>query len=136
MTAPPLRILLIGAAGVFGSRLAAALAREPGVELIAAGRRPSALDQLLRSLPPATGQTGALDRSLLAAADLARLRGSVVIVSAGPFQDRRLAASPRVIEAAIGAGCHCIDLADGRAFVSAVRQFDERLAARAGTATA
>ena len=120
MSGPALRVLLIGAAGAFGSRLAAALAAEPGLELIAAGRRPYRLDQLLRSLPPATLQTATLDRDQLSAADLTRLRAAVVIDAAGPFQT----ATPRVIEASIQAGCHYIDLADGRAFVAAVPRFD------------
>ena len=45
-----LRILLIGAAGVFGSRLAGLIAAEPGLALVLAGRRRSALDALARKL--------------------------------------------------------------------------------------
>src|SRR5262249_23092768 len=54
-----------------------------------------------------------------------RLRESAVntvIHTAGPFQGQRY----DVAQAAIDAGCHYIDLADGRMFVSGIRSLDAR----------
>ncbi len=115
------RVLLIGATGVFGSRLAELAAREPGLALTLCARRRIKLDALgtrLGGLPVCV-----LDRDRVTAADLAGF--DVVIDAAGPFQ----ASAPTVIEAAIAAGVHYIDLADGRAFVAAIGAHD--VAARA-----
>lgn len=112
----PLQVLLIGATGVFGSLLARSLVREPGVRTVLAGRRAAALSALAGELGKA--DTLILDRDHLSAG---MLRGfHLVIDAAGPFQDSRTS----VIEAAIEAGCHYLDLADGRAFVTGIARFD------------
>lgn len=111
-----LRVLIIGATGVFGSRLAELAAREPGLMLTLAARGHAPLDALaarLGGLP-----IRLLDRERLTAADLSGF--DVVIDAAGPFQ----ASAPTVIEAAIAAGVHYVDLADGRAFVAAIGAHD------------
>ena len=123
MTQFPFRVLLIGATGVFGSLLAAALAREPGVVLVMAGRTLRSLEQLGRTLE---AEIAVLDRDTVTGGDLRTLGVQVVIDAAGPFQDSRTA----VIEAAILAGCHYMDLADGRDFVTGVRRFDGAARAR------
>jgi len=110
------RVLLIGATGVFGSRLAERAAREPGLlpTLAACDRtRLDALAARLGGLP-----VRILDRERLGAADLAGF--DVVVDAAGPFQ----ASAPTVIEAAIAAGVHYIDLADGRDFVAGIGVHD------------
>ena len=113
-----LRVLLVGAAGVFGRRLAERLAAEPGVTVILAGRTRRRLEAL-------GGELGAgveirlLDREHVTAGELRETGATVVIDAAGPFQGSGSA----LVEAAIDAGLHYIDLADGRAFVSDIRRY-------------
>ena len=128
MTTLPLPVLLVGAAGAFGRRLAEGLADEPGVRLILAGRRRAPLDALRRDLGRAP-HVRVLDRNTVTPEDLSALGAAVVIDAAGPFQD----GSTALIEAAIDAGCHYIDLADGRDFVANVHRFGAA-AQRAGVA--
>ena len=113
----PIRVLIIGATGVFGSRLAERLAKEPGVELVLAARGEGALAALAQRLggKPTIRQ---LDRNRIAAAGLAGC--DLVIDAAGPFQG----SSTQVIDAAIAAGTDYADLADGREFVAAITRFD------------
>lgn len=111
-----LRVLLIGATGVFGSRLAELASREAGVALTLAARDRAKLDALAAQLGgPATM---AIDRTTLTAANLAGF--DLVIDAAGPFQ----ASAPTVIEAAIAARIPYVDLADGREFVAAIGAHD------------
>ena len=124
----PLTILLVGAAGAFGRRLAEGLALEPGIRLILAGRNRAPLEKLRRDLGGAP-DIRALDRDRATPEDLRTLPAAVVIDAAGPFQDSRC----NLIEAAIDAGCHYIDLADGRDFVADIRRFGAA-AQRAGVA--
>jgi saccharopine dehydrogenase-like NADP-dependent oxidoreductase len=120
MTAGGLRVLLVGATGVFGSRLAQGLVREPGIALILAGRTLPALEKLGTKLGGAP-ETVVFDRDRATAGRLRRLRADIVIDAAGPFRSGHT----RLIEAAIEAGCHYLDLADGRAFVAEVGCFDQ-----------
>lgn len=111
-----LRVLLIGASGVFGSRLAERAALERGIALTLAARDRAKLDRLAARLGGLPVRT--LDRETIAAADLAGF--DVVLDAAGPFQ----ASAPTVIEAAIAARVPYIDLADGRDFVAAIGAHD------------
>jgi len=124
----PLRVVLIGAAGVFGSRIARRLSGDLRFELILAGRRRAALDALADSLNGANACVAVLD---IDATDfphtLARLHPQLVIHTAGPFQKRDY----RVAEACIGCGSDYVDFADGRSFVSGIRCLHAR-AMRAG----
>ena len=61
-----------------------------------------------------------LDARLVTAADLKASGAFVVVDTAGPFQDRGY----RLAEAAIEAGMHYIDLADGRTFVAGFGSLD------------
>lgn len=115
-----LRILLIGATGTFGVLLAKGLAREKDIVTILGGRTRETLEALQRELGGEPTEIAVLDRDVLTAAALRMLRADMVVDAAGPFQDSRTA----VIEAAIEAGCAYADLADGRAFVAGVTQFD------------
>ncbi|MEO8314449.1 MAG: saccharopine dehydrogenase NADP-binding domain-containing protein [Pseudomonadota bacterium] len=104
-----LRIVVLGGAGNFGARIVRALCSEPGVQLIAAGRRavtvPGAPD-----VPTAVVD---IDHPDLAA-QLEALAPDLVIHCAGPFQTQDY----RVAQAALAAGSHYLDLADGREFVA------------------
>jgi saccharopine dehydrogenase-like NADP-dependent oxidoreductase len=116
-------VLLVGATGAFGERLAEGLIRS-GIAVIGAARNTARLDVLARCLGPRfTAEP--LERSTIDAACLHALRARwpglfAVADASGPFQtsDHRL---PR---AAIGASLHYIDLADARAFVSGIRVLD------------
>ncbi len=111
-----LRVLLIGATGVFGSRLAERAVLEPGIALTLAARDRAKLDALAARLGGLAVRV--LDRERVTGADLAGF--DVVVDAAGPFQ----ASAPTVIVAAIAARVHYVDLADGRAFVAAIGDHD------------
>lgn len=114
-----LRVLLVGATGVFGRRLAGQLMREDGVSLILAGRDIERLKRLRAGLGGG-GEVTCLDRETASSADLRSIGANVVIDAAGPFQFGGMS----LIPAAIGAGCDYIDLADCRRFVGNVGRFD------------
>jgi hypothetical protein len=105
----PLCILLVGASGVFGSRLAERLALEPGIALTLAGRRREPLEAVRKRIGGGAMRT--LDRDWIEARDLAGY--DLVIDAAGPFQH----SGTRLVEAAIQAGVDYVDLADGRDWV-------------------
>lgn len=102
-------VLLVGASGVFGSRLAERLAIEHDVALTLAGRRQAPLEAVRDAV--GGGAVRCLDRDTIEARQLAGY--DVVIDAAGPFQ----ASGTRLVEAAIAAGVDYIDLADGRDWV-------------------
>jgi hypothetical protein len=111
----PRRIVLIGASGVFGARLAAMIARWPDVVLVLSARRLEPLEVLRDQL----GHNGAAAAIEVAALDRENPRGLdalapfAVVDAAGPFQgdDFRL---PRAV---LAIGAHYVDLADARDFV-------------------
>jgi hypothetical protein len=114
------RIVLIGASGVFGARLAAMIARWPDVVLVLAARRREPLEALRDRLEgPAIIEVSPFDRNAPGA--LIALSPFAVVDAAGPFQTSDL----RLAKAALAAGAHYVDLADGRAFVE---QFPEEMA--------
>lgn len=126
MSAP--RILLLGATGAFGSRLAEGLLRA-GLGVVALARRAAPLEALAARLGGDVAVV-AMDRAALDAAALrglmARHPGLIAIADAsGPFQDR----APDLPRAAIAAGLHWVDLADARDWVAGIAALDS--AARA-----
>ncbi len=88
--------------------------------MILAGRTFASLEELGFDLGGAP-KTVVFDRDRATPASLRELRADIVIDAAGPFRSGRT----RLIEAAIEAGCHYLDLADGRAFVAEVGRFDK-----------
>lgn len=116
------RILIVGGYGAFGALLAERLAREPGLSLVLAGRDLSRAEAFVRSLRGAVAslEAAVVDAQTVTAAELSAIGAGVVINASGPFQthDYRLA------RAAIAAGCHSIDLADARAFVTGITSLD------------
>jgi hypothetical protein len=98
-----MRIVVLGGYGNFGARICRALNSDGALEVLAAGRTARGngsvqLDLASSEFPFA----------------LKALAPRVVIHCAGPFQGQDY----RVASAAISAGAHYIDLADGREFVS------------------
>lgn len=117
-----LRVIVLGATGVFGSRLVERLAREQGITLVLAARNRDRLVALADGLR-IMAEIRLIDRTKIGPADLSGV--DVVVDAAGPFQQSH----PHVIEAALAARVHYIDLADGRAFVAAIGDYDARAGA-------
>jgi hypothetical protein len=108
-----MRAVVIGAAGNFGARICRALREDSGIEVIPAGR--SAAARLDIHAP-------GFER------DLGALRPGLVIHCAGPFQGQDY----RVARAALAAGAHYLDLADGRDFVAQFGAANDAAAKAAG----
>lgn len=117
------RVMVIGAGGVFGSRLAEGLLRN-GFGLVVAGRderRAEAVTLQLRGVfPDADIATARIDTATVTPTDLIATGATIVADAAGPFQG----AQPTVARAAIAAGLSYVDLADGRDFVAAFPALD------------
>jgi len=119
------RILLVGATGAFGTRLARMLSGWD-VDLILAARRTAPLEALKAELQgPARIEVAAFDR---AAPAMLPLRLWAVVDAAGPFQTSDL----KLAKAAIAAGAHYVDIADGRDFVAGFPDALNSAAAAAG----
>jgi hypothetical protein len=114
-------VLVLGGYGFFGHRIGAALALTPTVKVLLAGRN---LDRAIAAadamqLPPE--HAVAIDtRDVNLARTLGRLQVDILINTAGPFQGQDYT----VAHAAIEAGCHYVDLADGREFVAGIDSLD------------
>lgn len=105
------RVLLVGATGAFGTRLAHLLSAFD-IDLILAARRTEPLRTLAAALRgTAQVEVLAFDRDW---PDLAVAAPWAVVDAAGPFQSSDL----RLAQAAIAAGAHYVDIADGREFVA------------------
>lgn len=116
-------IMIVGGGGAFGARAAELLARVPGADLVLAGRRAhplAAQAATLSSIGARPVRTVALDATQATADDLARLGVTIIVNASGPFQSQDYG----LARAAIGAGCHYIDLADARDFVVGLPALD------------
>lgn len=126
------RILLIGATGSFGRRLAGHLAGVAGIALVVASRsaqRAEALrDELVAASPLAHITARAFDRDGCAHAQILALDPWLVIDASGPFQSCGYA----MAEAALSAGAHWIDLADARDYILGFGSALDRLARAKG----
>lgn len=112
------RILLVGGAGVFGSRLARGHADTVDADVLIAGRSLEKAQAIAREVKAAGAV--ALDRSKASADDIRALSVDLVIDAAGPFQGADLGFA----RACIAAGVDYLDLADGRDFVAAFPALD------------
>ncbi len=115
-------IMVLGGYGFFGERISESLAADTSsVRLLIAGRdagKAAALAARLRL--PAAQAVGVDANDPALAARLRELGVNTLIHTAGPFQAQKYT----VATAAIEAGCHYIDLADGREFVSGIEALD------------
>lgn len=110
------RVLLIGATGVFGQRLARHLALTEELELFLSSRDADKAAHLARGLVTAAGTTATgigLDHHNDLAERLAAIAPWLVIDASGPFQS----AGYGVPRAALEAGAHVVDLADARDYI-------------------
>lgn len=128
---PARRVLVVGGAGAFGSRLVERLLATTDYVVVIAGRDPErttkAAEELSGLHPGFPVEPVVLDGQQVAGAELRALRLWAVIDAAGPYQN----AEPHLARAAIEAGCHYLDLADARDFVGTIPALDP-LARRAG----
>jgi len=107
-----MRVVVLGGYGNFGARICRGLAASPAMEVVAAGRHPKPEREEIAGLKLGHAQLD-IEASDFAAG-LRRLAPALVIHCAGPFQSQDY----RVAHAALAAGAHYIDLADGRQFVA------------------
>ena len=117
----PQPIMVLGAAGGFGSRLCRLLL-EGGAHVVGVGRRTAPLDALvhdLSDLGSLEGASGAVPDDLDVL--LRRHRPEIVIDTTGPFQGRALDAPTQFIAHVV----HYIDLSDGRAGAAAITALDD-----------
>ena len=115
-------VVVLGGYGNFGRRVVEALAIEGAHDVLVCGRD---FNKAVRLTEEVGGSSKpiALDchRGDLAV-QLSRLGASVVVHTAGPFQNQDYS----VARACIEAGAHYIDLADARAFVAGIGLLDRR----------
>jgi len=111
-----MRVVVLGGYGNFGARICRALAGDPRIDVVAAGRN-----------PPDSGARLDLRAPDFPAA-LAKLAPDLVVHCAGPFQGQDY----RVASAALAAGAHYLDLADGRDFVARFAERNDAAARAAG----
>jgi NAD(P)-dependent dehydrogenase (short-subunit alcohol dehydrogenase family) len=123
------RILVLGGYGTFGSRIVRLLAQQNLWAVIVAGRSAEKAEAFARSLGDAPASAIALDRDKVDAGALQALDLWLVIDASGPFQGDAALSYP-VVDAAIEAGVHYLDIADALTFVREIGRFDARAKAR------
>ncbi len=125
------RVLVIGGYGHFGSRIVRRLLPETDLQLIIAGRSIERAQAFVEGLGAAGRaiEVREIDVRDGLAGHLARTRADIVVHTSGPFQGQTYG----VAESCIQAGCHYVDLADGRDFVASIRELDGAAKARAVT---
>lgn len=113
-----MRILILGGYGNFGKIIAQRLHDLANVELIIAGRN---LNKAKSFASKINAEALLLNTHQQDLADiLKQQRINLIISTAGPFQEQDYF----VAKSAITAGCHYIDLADGRTYVCGIGQLD------------
>jgi hypothetical protein len=118
MTEMP-HILLFGGTGTFGHRIALALAQIPNIHLTLASRHVVSNHHFDR--PQAKIDAIQLDVNTITTAQLIALRPQFIINAVGPFHLQNY----NLPKACIDAGCHYLDLADNRAYVTNITTLDE-----------
>jgi saccharopine dehydrogenase-like NADP-dependent oxidoreductase len=117
------RILIIGGYGNFGSYITESLAAEPDLQIIVAGRSEEKC-RVFAAQCKTDYCVLDIEDNLIAA--LQKAKPDIVIHTSGPFQGQGYS----VAEACIDYGCHYIDLADGRDFVTGISALDQKAKAK------
>ena len=111
------KILILGASGNFGSKIAKRLAKD-NLPIIVAGRQEKLLvdlkNEIIKFNPQCAISIAIFDIQKEIVHELTRLKPFIVINTCGPFQT----ADYSIASACIEQGIHYIDLADGREFVN------------------
>lgn len=129
------KLLLIGATGTFGSRLASMVACMPDIELVVTSRRIDKAQELadeLTLLHGAKVHALAFTHGPTCTALIRQLEPAIVVDATGPFQH----ASYETARAAIDAGAHWIDLADAANYIEGFAPAFDQLARRRGVVAA
>jgi saccharopine dehydrogenase-like NADP-dependent oxidoreductase len=123
-------VLVLGGYGFFGERISESLASDASLRLLVAGRNVGKAAAVAARLKLPAERAVVVDANAPELAGRLRELGvNTLIHTAGPFQSQRYT----VATAAIEAGCHYIDLADGRGFVTGIQSLDELARARGVT---
>lgn len=114
-------VLVLGGYGNFGAYISRALAQDDNLRLLIAGRDEKKARRFAAEIGLPERQGIALDADVTSLArQLGAMAVNTVIHTAGPFQQQDY----RVAQACIDAGCHYLDLADGRDFVAGIGKLD------------
>jgi saccharopine dehydrogenase-like NADP-dependent oxidoreductase len=114
-------VLVLGGYGFFGHRISASLAADPAIRLLVGGRRRDRALETVQQLGLGNEHALAIDANHSDFERRLKESGAEILIhTAGPFQQQDY----RVARAAIEAGCHYIDLADGRQFVAGIAALD------------
>jgi len=116
-------VVVFGGTGHFGARICRRLSKQQGLDLIVTSRSAQRAKHLAAELQAQTAAVSgaAIDQDSPDLADQLRaLNPNVVIHTAGPYQGQDY----RVAQGCIDAGCHYVDLADGRKFVAGFDSLD------------
>lgn len=117
------RVLIIGGYGNFGQFISKVLAQADDIQLLIGGRSLSKAQRCCAGLSAMnTPIPLAMDIHTGLPATLEAAKPDIVIHTSGPFQNQGY----QVAEACIAAGCHYIDLADGRDFVAGITALHQR----------
>ncbi|MGH9539239.1 MAG: saccharopine dehydrogenase NADP-binding domain-containing protein, partial [Terriglobales bacterium] len=112
-------VVLYGANG-FSGRLIAEFLREYNVPFIAAGRNRAKIEEAMNHVPGIETANYEIAEAGSSVDELVKLFTGVKVVcnTAGPF----IYNGPRVIEAALNAGCHYIDIGGEQAWLREVQE--------------
>lgn len=114
-------VLVLGGYGNFGAYICRALVQDDNIRLLIAGRDEARARRFAAGIGLPERQGMALDVEVTSLAkQLSAMEVNTVIHAAGPFQQQDY----RVAQACIAAGCHYLDLADGRDFVAGIGKLD------------
>lgn len=116
-------VLIIGGYGVFGGRLAKALAQDDQFRVIVAGRNEVEAQRFCKNTKCEPVHIDRTSGNLVDA--VRKLSPFIVIDAAGPFQS--YGAQPHgLVETAIACGAHYLDLSDDADFTSNIANLDEK----------
>src|SRR6185437_10293230 len=112
-------VVIYGASG-FSGRLVAEFLREYNVPFIAAGRNKGKIEQVMACVPGIETADYEIVETSGSVDDLAKLfqGAKVVCNTVGPF----IYNGPRVVEAALAAGCHYLDISGEQAWIRQIAE--------------